>query len=86
MKQAKISKAAIIHEPGNSILNKTGNWRVMKPVKDKKKCTNCSFCWMFCPDMAINEKFEINYEYCKGCGICAKACPFHAITMEQEQK
>ncbi len=85
-KKLKFNHAAIITEPGNSQENKTGNWRVLKPVKDDSKCTNCSFCWMFCPDMAIDEKFNINYDYCKGCGICARQCPFRAIIMEKEEK
>jgi len=86
MKKLKFNKGAVILEPGNSVNNKTGNWRVLKPVKDNKKCTKCSFCWMFCPDIAIDEKFEINYDYCKGCGICARQCPFGAIHMEKEEK
>jgi Pyruvate/2-oxoacid:ferredoxin oxidoreductase delta subunit len=28
--------------------------------------------------------FEVIYDYCKGCGICATECPRHAITMEEE--
>jgi pyruvate ferredoxin oxidoreductase delta subunit len=28
----------------------------------------------------------IDFEHCKGCGICAKECPFKAIEMEVEKK
>ncbi|MDD5182475.1 MAG: 4Fe-4S binding protein, partial [Candidatus Nanoarchaeia archaeon] len=31
-------------------------------------------------------RFEINYDYCKGCGICAKECPVKAIMMQREEK
>ena len=77
---------AVITEPGNSVKNKTGGWRSLKPIKDKSKCTKCGICWQFCPENCINEKFEIDYKYCKGCGICAKECVFHAIRMEKEEK
>jgi 2-oxoacid:acceptor oxidoreductase delta subunit (pyruvate/2-ketoisovalerate family) len=44
---------------------------------------------MYCPDGAIiveDEKIkEINYDYCKGCGICQNECPKDAITMEAEK-
>lgn len=51
-------------------------------------CNSCDNCWVFCPDMAIikNEEYEINYEYCKGCGICAQECPRGVITMKEEGK
>ncbi|MFP3162015.1 MAG: 4Fe-4S binding protein, partial [Acidilobus sp.] len=26
----------------------------------------------------------VDYEYCKGCGICAEVCPTHAIEMVPE--
>jgi len=27
---------------------------------------------------------QINYDYCKGCGICSEICPVKAIEMEEE--
>jgi 2-oxoacid:acceptor oxidoreductase delta subunit (pyruvate/2-ketoisovalerate family) len=82
----KYTFAATIAEPGSSVRNKTGGWRTMRPVRDKTKCTKCGICWQFCPDMAINEEFDVNLDYCKGCGICAQECPFKAITMVKEEK
>lgn len=29
-------------------------------------------------------KYEIDYDYCKGCGICANECPTKAIEMVPE--
>ncbi|ADI32106.1 4Fe-4S binding protein [Staphylothermus hellenicus] len=66
---------------------KTGDWRALRPVVDLNKCVKCMLCWIFCPDMAIvwdGEKIVINYDYCKGCGICAHECPVNAITMVPE--
>jgi pyruvate ferredoxin oxidoreductase delta subunit len=74
---------------------KTGDWRSEKPVFDKEKCINCYFCWAYCPDSAIildkdNKVAGINYDFCKGCGICAHECPTtkkgKALTMEPERK
>ncbi|MEJ2306384.1 MAG: 4Fe-4S binding protein, partial [candidate division WOR-3 bacterium] len=30
-------------------------------------------------------KLEIDYEYCKGCGICWEECPTGAIDIEEEE-
>lgn len=73
---------------------KTGDWRSEKPIFHKEKCINCYFCWIYCPDSSIlldeNKKVAgIDYEHCKGCGICAKECPVKepkAITMEAERR
>ena len=54
-------------------------------------CNRCDTCLIFCPDVAIwrstnNNKmyYEVNYDYCKGCGICAEECPRRAICIEEE--
>jgi 2-oxoacid:acceptor oxidoreductase delta subunit (pyruvate/2-ketoisovalerate family) len=50
-------------------------------------CNQCELCLIFCPDVAIARRdggFEIAYEYCKGCGLCAAECPRGAITMTRE--
>jgi 2-oxoacid:acceptor oxidoreductase gamma subunit (pyruvate/2-ketoisovalerate family)/2-oxoacid:acceptor oxidoreductase delta subunit (pyruvate/2-ketoisovalerate family) len=69
----------------------TGSWRVNRPVLDEtlcKKCKNNPRCELFCPEMAIiikdDHRVEIDYRYCKGCGICARKCPFKAISMISE--
>lgn len=53
-------------------------------------CFECDNCYGVCPDNAIIKlgpglKFKINYEYCKGCGICAQECPCGAIDMVKEK-
>jgi len=52
-------------------------------------CFECDNCYGVCPDNAIvklgpGKRFEINYDYCKGCGICASECPCGAIDMRPE--
>ncbi|MEM4663021.1 MAG: pyruvate synthase subunit PorD [Candidatus Diapherotrites archaeon] len=86
----KFTIGAVIREPGSTIKNKTGGWRSFRPIIDKNKCVKCGTCWAFCPDNSIKKNsdgtFSIDYEYCKGCGICANECPLKAIMMEPESK
>ena len=65
-------------------------------------CNLCDTCFIFCPDIAIARQtappypaplarlngagYEINYDYCKGCGVCAEECPRYAISIEEELK
>jgi len=49
----------------------------------------CENCFIFCPEGCIKEKdgkFEIDYDYCKGCLICEEECPVKAITSIREEK
>ena len=52
-------------------------------------CFGCDNCFGVCPDNAVikieSGKYEINLDYCKGCGICANECPCGAIDMELER-
>ena len=90
MKKINLKPGGIITEPGSTKKNKTGGWRALKPVWDNKKCTQCMLCWQYCPDNAIPQKngkrLETNFDYCKGCGICAEECPVKAIKMVKEEK
>ena len=52
-------------------------------------CFECDNCFGMCPDDAIIKlgpglKYEIDLDYCKGCGICAHECPAGAIDMVSE--
>ena len=52
-------------------------------------CFECDNCYGVCPDNAViklgaGHRFEFNYDYCKGCGVCAAECPCGAIRMEPE--
>lgn len=65
----------------------TGTWRMIRPVIDAEKCTQCLNCWLSCPDACItptDDGMVVNYKYCKGCGLCINQCPFGAIAAVPE--
>ncbi|MCS7111867.1 MAG: 4Fe-4S binding protein [Ignisphaera sp.] len=96
-----LSLGGSIVEPGNSVQRPTGDWRVYKPIINQEKCVRCLLCWVYCPDMSIyiidkpyrtsmgrEWKFsvEVDYNFCKGCGICVEECPVKAIDFIEEVK
>ncbi|WP_131111815.1 NAD(P)-binding protein [Sulfuricystis thermophila] len=53
-------------------------------------CFECDNCYGVCPDNAViklgpGKRFQFNYDYCKGCGLCAAECPCGAIKMVPEE-
>jgi NADPH-dependent glutamate synthase beta subunit-like oxidoreductase len=52
-------------------------------------CFECDNCYGVCPDNAViklgpGKRFEFNFDYCKGCGVCESECPCGAIAMVPE--
>jgi 2-oxoacid:acceptor oxidoreductase delta subunit (pyruvate/2-ketoisovalerate family) len=54
-------------------------------------CFACDNCYGVCPDNAVVKlepggayAYAFDYDYCKGCGICAAECPCGAIEMVPE--
>jgi len=54
-------------------------------------CFSCDNCYGVCPDNAViklgdpGALYEIDLDFCKGCGICVAECPCGAIEMVPEQ-
>jgi 2-oxoacid:acceptor oxidoreductase delta subunit (pyruvate/2-ketoisovalerate family) len=52
-------------------------------------CNQCDNCHLYCPDVAAlrernMENRHIDYDYCKGCGLCVAECPRNAMTLGEE--
>ncbi len=53
-------------------------------------CFECDNCFGVCPDNAVKKLgpgrgYEFDFDFCKGCGLCAQECPCGAIDMVPEQ-
>jgi 2-oxoacid:acceptor oxidoreductase delta subunit (pyruvate/2-ketoisovalerate family) len=74
--------------PSGHLVEINAAWRSERPVINTERCTKCLICWLLCPDGVIRKtgdgRLEIDYDYCKGCGICARECRFDVIRMEKE--
>jgi len=86
----KYKVVSSISYPKEGAMGKTESWRVFRPTLDPEKCVKCLRCWIFCPEGSIkrnkDDTVEINYDYCKGCGVCANVCNVKAITMKRENE
>lgn len=81
-----------LSRPTVGVAGRTGTWRVNRPVFNSEKCIKCRLCWLYCPDNVIdvNEAnpsnfITIDYNYCKGCGVCVDVCPTKALTLVPER-
>ncbi len=93
MTYREMPPAGVILEAGNSVKYETGDWRTSRPIYHPDRCIQCFFCWVYCPDGAIRAEDRkvvgIDYDHCKGCGICSTECPTKpekAITMMEESE
>lgn len=47
-------------------------------------CTLCDTCLVYCPEGIVRrekEGYDLDYSYCKGCGICVHECPRSGMEM-----
>jgi pyruvate ferredoxin oxidoreductase delta subunit len=77
----ELPPGGISPDAGSTARKNTGYWRGggKRPLLDLNLCVQCLHCWIACPDMCFileNGKITgIDYDHCKGCGICANECP-----------
>jgi pyruvate ferredoxin oxidoreductase delta subunit len=63
--------------------------RTRRPLVNFDTCIKCTQCWLQCPDECFEVTpegtYEVVYEACIGCSICADVCPVpDCITMHNE--
>jgi heterodisulfide reductase subunit A2 len=97
---AYFPQQAAVRMPELSVAKRTSNFSeitrgipVEKGIKESTRCFSCGVCrecnncLYFCPDICVSKKdgkYEFDYDYCKGCGICSHECCAGVIIMEQE--
>jgi NADPH-dependent glutamate synthase beta subunit-like oxidoreductase len=65
-------------------------------MKEAERCFNCGICnqcdncFIYCPDTSVicdkdHQGRHINYDYCKGCGLCVVECPRNAMSLGEEK-
>jgi pyruvate ferredoxin oxidoreductase delta subunit len=56
-----------------------GTTKTLRPVVRFDLCSKCTLCWLECPDECFDPTpdglYDVDYQYCVGCGKCAEVCP-----------
>jgi pyruvate ferredoxin oxidoreductase delta subunit len=71
------------------LTSENSGWRSLRPVVEVEKCVGCWHCYLCCPEGTVFKSgrvVDIDYAFCKGCGVCARACPKEAISMIRENE
>ena len=86
---------------GGYLVAKNAGWRNMRPVLNAQKCTGCLQCYLYCPDGCVvradgaaspsssaqsSGAVAIDYDFCKGCGVCVEVCRHGALSMVPESE
>ncbi len=89
----RLPKEEAINSFAETALNIPENFAVLEASRcfNCGICTQCDNCFIFCPEVAVihdNSKQgrHINYDYCKGCGLCVAECPRSAMTLKGEHQ
>ena len=86
--QARASRSARAASRATSMF-KRGTTKTQRPVIRFDLCIKCTLCWLDCPDECFDPTddglYDVNYEFCVGCGKCADVCPVNeCIVMVDE--
>ena len=92
-KVQSFSRPAHIHElpcgtcfAAGHLVDTNAAWRTETPELNPVRCTGCLQCYLLCPEgviFRVDGELAIDYDFCKGCGICAHACKAKAIEMRK---
>ncbi len=88
----QMREAVIVDAPRVGTRNpvyKKWSTRTSRPLVNFDTCIKCTQCWLQCPDECFEVTpegtYEVVYEACIGCGVCADVCPVEdCITMVNE--
>ena len=88
--QRVLAREVPLDQRVNSFAEVNMGYKGEEALTEAERCFNCGHCiacdncWLVCPEFAVSKEgkeYRIDYDYCKGCGICVQECPRSAITI-----